>query len=472
MITFTDERCRQLNELSPSKDARYVLYWMQLYKRTSHNHALNKAIEIANALEVPLVVYEGLKYYYPWASDRLHTFILEGVVGKKKVFAKMGIRYMFYLQPDEKAPNNVVAGLCQEAAALITDDFPSFIIPEHNRHITERIRIPVYAVDSNGMIPMRQFTKEEFAARTIRPKVHRLLPNYTTTLSTPVLKVKHPRLSVDAPETNVTNKNIAKLVAGCDIDHSVPPSDEYKGGEEAAMKRLRYFVKHILPGYHELRNKPQVDGCSRLSAYLHFGFISAQQIYKMVINADAPKEAKDAYLEELVVRRELAYNFVLFNGLYDSLEAAPAWAVKTMAKHRHDKRVATFTPEEIERGTTTDMLWNATQHELIKTGGLHNYMRMLWGKKIIEWMPDYTSAFDLMVNINNKYALDGRNPNSYTGIHWCFGKHDRAWGPERPVFGTLRYLSSASWWKKIDAKAYIRKYSGIDAGAPGKDGYK
>lgn len=471
MRSFEDERCRLLKEAPIPEKARYVVYWMQVYKRATHNHALNKAIEIANELQLPLVVYEGLKYYYPWASDRIHTFILEGVAEKKKAFAEKGIRYLFYLQQDQHSPKNTVATLAKEAAIIVTEDFPCFIIPEHNRHITERVSIPVYAVDANGMIPMRRFTKEEFAARTIRPKINKLLPEYTHQLRTPALQIQHPKLKVDCPETEVTAHNIPALVAACDIDHSVPPSEVYKGGEAAVERRLKYFVQNILPRYDELRNKPDVDGCSRLSPYLHFGFISAQQVYEAVQRAKVPETAKEVFLEELIVRRELGYNFTLFNPEYDSLEAAPEWAKKTMAKHARDKRVVTFTAQQMETGTTSDLLWNATQHELMKTGELHNYMRMLWGKKIIEWSDSYENAFALMVHLNNKYALDGRNPNSYTGIQWCFGKHDRAWGPERQVWGTLRYLSSASWWKKVNAKAYIFKYSGIEVKGPAKDGY-
>ncbi len=471
MVSFEDERCTQIKEALVPEKARYVLYWMQIFKRTTHNHALNKAIGIANELGLPLVVYEGLKYYYPWASDRIHTFILEGVAEKKKAFAAMGIRYIFYLQQNSRSPKNTVAKLAKEAAVLVTDDFPAFIIPEHNRHICERVKIPVYTVDANGMIPMRRMTKEEFAARTIRPKITKLLPEYTDPLRTPALKEKHPKINVDCPETEVTESNIAALVKGCAIDNTVPPSEVYKGGEAAAQKRMKHFIHHILPEYDELRNKPDVDGCSRLSPYLHFGFISAQQIYEAVQHAHAPKAAKDAFLEELIVRRELGYNFTFFNKEYDSLEAAPEWAKKTMHKHEKDKRAVTFTHQQIETGTTTDALWNATQHELMHTGELHNYMRMLWGKKIIEWSKNYKDAFELMVHLNNKYALDGRNPNSYTGIHWCFGKHDRAWGPERPVFGTLRYLSTASWWKKVNAKAYIKKYSDIEVSRYSEDAY-
>ncbi len=450
-----DERTTLLQDAPENPSARYVLYWMQVFKRASHNHALNFAINLANRKGLPLVVYEGLKYYYPWANDRIHTFILEGVAEKVTAFAAQGIRYHFYLQRDANDSRRVVQQLARDAAALVTDDFPCFIVPQHNRRICEQVSIPVYAVDANGMIPLSRHVKEEYAARTIRPKINKLLPQYTETLLTPKVAVRASlSLRLDAPETVVTADNIAQLVAQCDIDHSVPPSPLYHGGTRNARTRLQHFAAHILPRYHETRNEPSVDGSSRLSPYLHFGFISIQEIYEAVQASDAPTVAKEAFLEEAIVRRELSYNLTRFNPRYETLDALPDWARKTMRAHAGDPRQV-YTSEQIEQAATADELWNATQRELLHTGVWHNYMRMLWGKKIIEWRPDYQAAFDLMVHLNNKYSLDGRNPNTYTGILWCFGKHDRAWGPERPVFGTLRYMSSVSMARKINAAKYL-----------------
>lgn len=449
-----DERTQLLNNRTENNYGKYVLYWMQIFKRTSHNHALNFAINAANERKLPLVVYEGLKYYYHWANDRIHTFILEGVAEKKAEFARLGIKYLFYLQRDEHDPKQTVARLAKSAALIVTDDFPCFIIPEHNKIITEKAEIPVYAVDSNGMIPLSKFEKEEYAAYTIRPKIKRLLPDYIEPFKEIELINKQPDLKVDCPETIVTDENIAELVGQCDIDHSVEPSPLYHGGTENGRKRLNRFSKEILPKYDETRSEPGVDGTSRLSSYLHFGFLSVYEIYEAVINADAPQTAKDAYLEELIVRRELSYNFTKFNPNYDSLESLPDWAKKTIREHDGDKRPTIYTPEEIESGKTGDELWNAAQRESLATGEIHNYMRMLWGKKVIEWRPSYEDAFQLLIHLNNKYSLDGRNPNSYAGVLWCFGKHDRAWG-ERPVFGKLRYMSSVNTARKIDAKKYI-----------------
>ncbi|MEP6925928.1 MAG: deoxyribodipyrimidine photo-lyase [Pyrinomonadaceae bacterium] len=449
-----DDRTQLLNEKSENNEAKYVLYWMQIFKRTSHNHALNFAIRAANERKLPLVVYEGLKFYYPWASDRIHTFILEGVEEKREEFERLGIRYLFYLQRDDKDPKQTVARLCRDAALLVTDDFPCFIIPEHNKIIAEKAQIPVYAVDSNGMIPLSKFEKEEYAAYTIRPKIKRLLPAYITPFVEERIIIKQPNLKVECPENIVNAKNIVQLVSQCNIDHSVKSSPVYHGGTINGRKRLAYFVKNILPRYDETRSEPSVDGVSRMSSYLHFGFLSAQEIYHAVADSDVPQSAKDAYLEELVVRRELGYNFTRFNPNYDSLESLPDWAQKTIREHDGDKRPTIYTPTEIEEGKTGDELWNAAQRESIETGEIHNYMRMLWGKKVIEWRPSYKDSFDLLIHLNNKYSLDGRNPNSYAGVLWCFGKHDRAWG-ERPVFGKLRYMSSVNTARKFDAQKYI-----------------
>jgi deoxyribodipyrimidine photo-lyase len=449
-----NERVRLLNNRAANNEGTYVLYWMQMFKRSSHNHALNFAIEQANQRRLPLVVYEGLKFYYPWASDRIHTFILEGVEEKRVEFARLGIRYVFYLQRNSRDPKQVVARLTKNAALLVTDDFPCFIIPEHNRIIAEKAQIPVYVVDSNGMIPMSQFEKEEFAAYTIRPKIKRLLPHYVEPFREIKIINKQPDLKVDCPETFVTSSNIAALTASCDIDHDVKPSPIYHGGTANGRKRLRHFIKNILPAYDTTRNKPEIDGTSRLSSYLHFGFLSVYEIYQAISQADAPQPAKDAFLEELIVRRELAYNFTKFNPNYDSLESLPNWAQKTLREHAADKRPIIYTPEEIEFARTGDELWNAAQREALATGEMHNYVRMLWGKKVIQWRPTHKEAFDLLIHLNNKYSLDGRNPNSYAGVLWCFGKHDRAWG-ERPIFGKLRYMSSVSTARKFDAQKYI-----------------
>jgi len=457
MLTMkqTGERVQLLNDKPENKNAKYVLYWMQMYKRATHNHALDFAIEQANERKLPLVVYEGLKYYYPWANDRMHTFILEGVAEKRAKFAAKGIRYVFYLQRNADDPKNTVARIAREAALLVTDDFPCFIIPDHNRRVAERAEIPVYAVDSNGIIPMSKFAKEEYAAYTIRPKIRKLWAEYSGAFKDAKIKIEAPQLKVDCPETLVTEKNIAELVLQCEIDHSVRPSPLYHGGSRNAKARLKLFLAEIFPHYDTTRNEASVDGSSRLSMYLHFGFLSVYEIVEAVNKLKrAPKEAKRVFLEELVVRRELSFNFTRHNPNYDSLGSLPAWAQQSMREHINDQRDPLYSPEELEEGRTHDEIWNAAQRELVETGGMHNYVRMLWGKNVIAWTQNYEEAFAVLEHLNNKYALDGRDPNSYAGILWCFGKHDRPWF-ERPVFGKMRYMNSSGTARKIDAPAYI-----------------
>lgn len=446
-------RVTKLNQSKLNTKGRYVLYWMQMFKRASHNYALNFAIQMANERQLPLVVYEGLKFYYPWANDRIHTFILEGVAEKQAEFSERGIRYIFYLQRNKRDPRNTVAKLAREAALVVTDDYPCFIIPEHNQRIAE-LKLPVYAVDANGMVPLSALPKEEYAAYTIRPKLNRLLPDLPRTIVTPHLDVQKPTLDVECPETIVSPDNIADLVSECDIDHTVKPSNRYHGGTAAGRKRLTHFVRNILPHYDKTRNDPSVDGSSRLSPYLHFGFLSIQEVVAAVEQAKAPNTAKDAFLEEAIVRRELSFNFTRHNPDYDSLKSLPVWALKTMRDHADDPRAELLDAERIEAADTYDELWNAAQRELLSTGLLHNYMRMLWGKRVIEWQRSYEMAFELLVHLNNKYALDGRDPNSYAGILWCFGKHDRPWF-EREIFGTIRYMTSRSMAKKFNARRYM-----------------
>lgn len=448
-----NERVQLLNNKPANNGAKYVLYWMQMFKRTSHNHALNFAISEANERKLPLVVYEGLKYYYPWASDRIHTFILEGIEEKRREFEKLGIKYVFYLQKDENSPRDTVAKLAKDAALIVTDDFPCFIIPKHNAAIVKKAEIPVYAVDSNGIIPMSRFEKEEYAAYTIRPKIKRILHEYLKPFTEEKIIVRADNLKIDCSEQTLV-ENIEKLVSECAIDHSVKPSFIYHGGTENGRKRLKKFVSEILKDYDEARNKPDKDGSSRLSAYLHFGFLSSLEIALAVKDADAPQESKDAYLEELIVRRELSYNFTKFNPKYDSLESLPPWVQETMRKHAADVRAPIYSLEQLENFRTHDELWNAAQREMVLTGEMHNYVRMLWGKNFIAWTRSYEEAFAILEHLNNKYCLDGRNPNSYAGILWCFGKHDRPW-MERPVFGTIRYMTSNSTGKKFDSRKYI-----------------
>ena len=336
----------------------------------------------------------------------------------------------------------------------------TFIAREYNRRVPGRLDIPYYAVDSSCIVPMRTLAKREFAAYTIRPKIHRALTQYLK--SPDAIKVKR---RYDRPpcsfHTEVNAEAVEKLVASCEIDHSVPPSLSFEGGRGAAERTLGTFLTNNLRRYARHRNNPAAHATSELSPYLHFGQISSLEIaLRTAAYAREHKLIDAEYLEELIVRRELSFNHALHSDDASSLANVPDWAQKTMRAHARDERPHQYGRMQLERAETGDELWNASQRELLLRGKIHGYYRMYWGKKIIEWSTTYQDALDTMIYLHDRYALDGRDPNTYTNILWCFGLHDRAWG-ERPVFGQLRYMSLEGMKRKTDWEAYVREIRAI-----------
>ena len=444
------ERARLLNSSPVRAGGEYVLYWSQMNRRVDANQALDFAVDLANQLHLPVLFYEGLTCTYPYASDRFHRFILEGVPETARRLEVLGIGYTFYLRRRPSDPNDILYRLAARAAAVVTDDYPTFIAPRHNASVAPKVGTAFYAVDASCIVPMACFEKREYAAYTIRPKIKKLLPTY---FWPPVPIQVGERFGQAASEfhTPVRRENISGLVASCQIDHSVPPSVSVAGGRPAAQERLAHFLKHGLQRYAEESNQPAAHVTSGLSPYVHFGQISSLEI------AVAAK-ASEKFLEELIVRRELAFNFARFAPRLDSLDVLPDWARETMRRHGGDRRNPVYTPEQFESAGTYDALWNATQNELLTRGTIHGYYRMYWGKKIIEWSPTYEDALRTMIYLHDRYALDGRDPNTYTNILWCFGLHDRPW-PERPVFGTLRSMTLEGMRRKTDVDAYIQEIS-------------
>lgn len=453
------DRAQLLNAGTWRKDGRYVLYWAQINRRVESNQALSFAVDLGNRHGLPVLVYEGLTCSYPHANDRLHTFILEGVPDTAGKLAKLTIGYAFHLRRRRSDPDDALYRVAADAAALVTDDFPTFIIREHNRRVPEKLDIPYYAVDSSCVVPMAHFTKQEYAAYTIRPKIHKVLRERLTPI--PALHVKHPFVGAACPElhTEVAAENIAALVASCEIDHSVAPSADLRGGRKEAERRLQIFLEDNLRRYARYNREPSAHATSELSAYLHFGCISSLEIALAVrAYAEEHKLIADEFLEQLIVRRELAFNFARFSPQLDSLDALPSWARASLAKHAADRRDPTYTREEFERAQTHDALWNATQTELLTRGVIHGYYRMYWGKKIIEWSATHEEALQTMIYLHDRYALDGRDPNTYTNILWCFGLHDRPWF-ERPIFGMIRYMNLEGMKRKTNVDAYVREMS-------------
>jgi deoxyribodipyrimidine photo-lyase len=457
------ERVRQLNEVPVNAGGSYVLYWSQMNRRVTSNHALAYAVEVANELNLPVLFYEGLTCSYPYANDRFHTFILEGVPDTRKALSKLGIGYVFYLRRTRTDPNDILYRLASGAAAVISDDYPTFIARQHNASVPEKLKVPYFVVDSSCVVPMSRLEKREYAAYTIRPKITKLLPAYLKPL--PAWKVKHKftspppgfHLSVDVAD-------IAALVASCEIDHSVRPSPSFTGGSKAAHARLEHFLEANLRRYANERNEPSAHATSGLSPYLHFGHISSLEV--ALAAKDYAREHKliaDEFLEELIVRRELAFNFARFAEQPGSIDMLPDWARASLAKHASDPRDPVFTPQQMELAETYDDLWNATQRELLIRGKIHGYYRMYWGKKIVEWSPSPQAAVDTMNYLHDRYALDGRDPNTYTNVLWCLGLHDRPFG-DRPIFGQVRYMSYGGMKRKTNIEAYIQEIAQLETG--------
>jgi len=335
--------------------------------------------------------------------------------------------------------------------------------------VPEKLDIPYLAVDASCVIPMSKFEKREYAAYTIRPKIKRVLPQYLEAISVarPKRKWKGP---VSEFHTAVTPETIPALVASCEIDHSVKPSITFRGGRLAAETGLGHFLDKNLRRYANSRNDPSEHATSGMSTYLHFGHISALELAVAVRDYAADQKLMaDEYLEELIVRRELAFNFARFCDHYDSLEALPEWARLTLAKHDPDPRQSTYTRDQFEAAETHDALWNATQREMLLRGTIHGYYRMYWGKKIIEWSPTHADALETMLYIHDRYALDGRDPNTYTNVLWCFGLHDRPW-TERPIFGMIRYMGLEGMKRKTNVDAYLREIEFLER--TGKDPFR
>jgi deoxyribodipyrimidine photo-lyase len=463
------DRVRQLNSALFRPNAEFVLYWSQMNRRVDGNHALAYAVDLANQHSLPVLVYEGLTCSYPYANDRLHTFILEGVPDTEKRLNELGIGYVFHLRRRRADPDNALYQLASQAGCIVTDDYPTFIARHHNARVPAKLDVPYWVVDSSCIVPMSRFVKREYAAYTIRPKITKLLPEYLASSPElrPRVKFAAPR---PAPHTAVTTDNIRDLLASCEIDHSIPPSLSFRGGTGQAAKHLDHFLRRNLRRYAEGRNEPSEHATSDLSPYLHFGHISALEVTLAAKEyARAHKLNAAEFLEELIVRRELAFNFARHAETLDSLNTLPDWAQKTLALHSQDEREWVYNRDQFERAETHDVLWNAAQKEMLLRGKIHGYYRMYWGKKIIEWSATHEDALATMLYLHDRYALDGRDPNTYTNVLWCFGLHDRPWF-ERPVFGQIRYMSYGGMKRKTNVDAYVREIGHLER--TGKDPFR
>ncbi len=424
----------------------YVLYWMQASVRTRFNHALEYAAEQANDLKLPLLVAFGLTPSYPEANERSYLFLLEGLRDVQRNLSERGVGFVLRLgHPPEE-----MLKLARKASLVVTDR--AYLQPARDWRswLAERLEVPLVAVESGAVVPIETTSgKQEWAARTIRPKIHKLMDGFLVPLETRTLKVQSLGL-LDGVDVGDPQQVLNRL----DMDRSVPPGEE-RGGEDKAQERLSAFLEQGLEDYAERRNNPMIDGASRLSAYLHFGHLSPLDA---VLRAREQGGAGlDAFIEELVIRRELSFNLCFYNPRYADYDGLPEWSRKTLAEHQGDKRDYLYSRPELEAARTHDAYWNAAQHQMVRTGRMHNYLRMYWGKKVLEWSATPQEAYEALVYLNNKYETDGRNANSYAGINWVFGNHDRPWA-RRPIFGTVRYMVASGLKRKFDADAYAEKW--------------
>jgi deoxyribodipyrimidine photo-lyase len=440
----------------PDPAGRCVLYWMQRAQRAKDNPALAAAIRSANELGKPAVVFFCVLGRHPLANLHHYTFMLEGLIDVHLNLERQRVGFVLRIS-DGADPMPELSRMCAEArpAMIVTDENPLRHSSTWRVETARRLNLPTVSVDADVIVPSVLLGKEQYAARTIRPRITAQLARFLKPLDNP-----RPRIPWRAPAAIHSLAPSMDLLDKLSIDRSVSPVSDFRGGSTEAMRVLRRFIKDALGGYAENRNHPERDGTSRLSPYLHFGHLGPHTVATAVRDADAPRQDRDAFLEQLIVRRELAVNFVRFNPNYDSLKGCEPWALRTLKEHANDKRPYRYSPRQLEDAETHDDLWNAAQIQMIDTGWMHGYMRMYWAKKILEWSATAAEAYDVAVHLNDKYELDGRDPNGYAGIAWAVGgKHDRAWGPERPIYGKVRYMSHASTSRKFDSSAYIARWA-------------
>ncbi|MBN2754598.1 MAG: deoxyribodipyrimidine photo-lyase [Candidatus Goldbacteria bacterium] len=442
------ERVKKLNG-SPETKGKYVLYWMQASQRAEYNYALSYAAQKANELKLPLLAIFGLTFNYPSANYRHYAFMLQGLKETQISLKKKGIKLAIIKESPEKA----AAKYSKNASCVVTDAGYTRVQRRWRKTAALKINCAFYQVETDVIVPVETASsKEEYGAATIRRKINVLLNDYIIPFKE--VKPKLSSLNIKAEAADIGDYHSVLALSGLDKD--VKHSAIYTGGTSEAKKHLKDFIENKLHLYADFRSHPDKNIESNLSPYLHFGQISPLYIAVEVLKTGGKVAGK--FLDELIIRRELAVNFVYYNKNYENTECLPNWAKETLRIHSVDERPYVYTLKQLETGATHDKYWNAAQSQMVITGKMHNYMRMYWGKKIIEWSKTPEQAYNKMIYLNDKYELDGRDPNSYAGVAWCFGKHDRAW-PQRKIFGKVRYMNDKGLERKFDMDTYVKMWN-------------
>ncbi len=482
------ERISAVNRAPVRVDGDYVLYWMIATRRTRHNFALQRAVEHAVRLGKPLIVLEALRAGHRWASARFHQFVVDGMRDNARGCRRAGVRYHPYLEQHDGEGRGLLAHLAAHAAVIVTDDSPCFFLPAMVAAAGGRVPVALEAVDANGLLPVRAVPKVHLTAYSFRRALQATLPAHLRQRpqADPLAALQGappelpPGTAARWPDALAWLDGGGSLNA-LPIDRRVR-AVEQRGGATAAARALRQFLDHGLADYGAGRNHPDRDVASGLSPYLHWGHISPHEIFDAIMAregwlGDTPLRATgvregwwgvganaEAFLDQLITWRELGFNFAAKRDDHDLFESLPAWALATLAAHETDEREWVYDLDHLERARTHDPLWNAAQRQLAGEGRMHNYLRMLWGKKILQWSATPREALAAMIELNNKYALDGRDPNSSSGIFWVLGRYDRPWFPERPIFGVVRYMTSESAARKLRLREYLKKYGNPETG--------
>ncbi|WP_019904305.1 deoxyribodipyrimidine photo-lyase [Methylobacterium sp. 77] len=452
------KRIRELKDGDPNTGASYVLYLMQQANRAHFNPALEFAIEEANRLGLPVVACFGLldgTNGFPEANARHYAFLLQGLADAKAGLEARGIHFVMR----KASPADIAIALSDKAALLVLDRGYLAIQKRWYGEIVKAAKVRIVQVEGDVVVPVETASpKHEYAARTLRPKITKLLDEYVEALKprdvTHKAGLGSPKRGLPKSEIDISDPDA--VLAGMSLDREVNPVKRFTGGETEARRRLKAYLAGPFRSYGSDRNRPEAGAASHMSPYLHFGQISPVEIALAVRASKAGvSEDRASYLEELVVRRELAMNHVHYTERYDSFaHAVPEWARKALADHADDERPHLYSEAQLAEGKTHDEYWNAAQAEMRVTGYMHNHLRMYWGKKILEWSPSAEEGFKRTLRLNNRYFLDGRDANSFTNVAWVYGLHDRPWA-RRPIFGTVRYQSENSL-RKFDAKAYLK----------------